>query len=131
MKSALIIDDDQIFNFLNKRILTRLNLFDHVYECTSSEYALKTIEDLKNEGKHLPGLILVDVKLPRENGFEFLNKLAEEHPEFIKLNPLVAILTSSLDPKDRVAASQTKFNSVFIEKPLDKNKILEVMNQFP
>jgi DNA-binding response OmpR family regulator len=62
----------------------------------------------------LPGLLLLDLKMPRKNGFEVLQWLREQ-PEFAQLQ--VVVLSSSDEIKDINRAYELGANS-FLVKPM-------------
>jgi CheY-like chemotaxis protein len=62
----------------------------------------------------LPGLLLLDLKMPRRNGFEVLQWLREQ-PEFAQLQ--VVVLSSSDEIKDINRAYELGANS-FLVKPM-------------
>jgi CheY-like chemotaxis protein len=73
----------------------------------------------------LPGLIVLDLKMPRMNGFDVLAWLAVQ-PEF-KGFPAV-VLSSSADESDRVRARQLGAREYFV-KPHNFEKLIEIAQQ--
>jgi two-component system, response regulator len=71
--------------------------------------------DSREVGKNLPKLILLDLKLPKIDGFEVL-KLVKSHPG-TRLIPVV-ILSSSAENKDILQCFKLGANS-YIVKPVD------------
>jgi len=78
----------------------------------------------------LPQVILLDVKMPRVNGFEFLKWLRHQSPGDLRLLPVI-IMSSSDEPSDVKTAYALGVNSYLI-KPIqwkefqDQLKILNV-----
>jgi CheY-like chemotaxis protein len=79
-------------------------------------------ETLKNVG---PLVVLLDLKLPRIDGFEVLRRI-KTHPEAKKIP--VIVLTSSNEEKDIVESYRLGVNS-YIRKPVDFNQFIEAVNQ--
>jgi CheY-like chemotaxis protein len=84
---------------------------------------------LSGEGKYsnraeypLPDLLLLDLKMPRMDGFEVL-KWLREHPELKTLR--VVVLTSSDEMRDVNQAYQLGANS-FLVKPIDFEHFVKV-----
>jgi CheY-like chemotaxis protein len=77
--------------------------------------------------REAPDLILLDINLPRVNGFELLT-MVRNHPVLAKVP--VAIVTSSVAPGDKTTAEQLGANS-YIVKPSDYVEFLkEVGGEF-
>ena len=126
-------------------------LIRKAFERTSTNNPLQVVRDgeeaisyLAGEGKFsnraeypLPWLILLDLKMPRVDGFEVL-KWIRKQPGFSSL--IVVVLTSSEQIRDVNRAYQLGANS-FMVKPLDFQNIVEMSrviqqywlqhNQFP
>lgn len=89
MKRALIVDDDDQFRLLLKRMLERYYDF-HVFEATNGEKGLEIYNNSK------PHIIFLDINMPKLDGLGFLEKV----------NPLnstipIVVLTNT-DDKDCV-----------------------------
>ena len=125
----LLVDDDDTTNFLNQTLLRRMAISDQVLVAVNGQEAL----DLLHAHCELPTsptcpvLILLDMKMPRMNGFEFLRAYAQR-PE--RENPTVVIimLTTSLNPKD-VAQMQDLPIADYLTKPLTRDKVNQVLQQ--
>lgn len=122
-KSVLLVDDSYIDNLINQKILDNGNFAESIIVIESPKEAYKYIKDLYLEGKELPEVIFLDLRMPIMNGFEFLKALTELPdlgPDKIK----IYVLTSSLDPKDIRRVKENHLVSKFIGKPLT-NQILQ------
>ena len=73
----------------------------------------------------LPSLILLDLKLPKINGFEVLKRLRSD--DRTKLIPVV-ILTSSGEQSDLITGYNLGCNS-YIRKPLRFNEFVDAVKQ--
>jgi len=65
----------------------------------------------------LPDVVLLDIKMPRVNGFEFLHWLRNDAPSNVRLTPVV-IMSSSSESSDVTRAYTLGANSYFV-KPAD------------
>jgi CheY-like chemotaxis protein len=74
-------------------------------------------------GRRLPNLILLDLMLPRLNGFDVLRRMRSD--EMMQLLPVV-VLSSSLLPEDRLQAYRLGANS-YVRKPVDFVHFSEVV----
>lgn len=113
-----IVDDDVVIGFLTRKLFELKGYRNIRFECYSScSQALKVLNNANDSKDVLPDLIMLDINLPGENGWDFLEKL--------KLNPNcdllpVVIFSSSVDPRD-MEKSQSWMPIVrdFISKPLN------------
>ncbi len=85
----------------------------------------EAIRYLHVEDHELPRVILLDLKLPKLDGFEVLRRI-RAHPR-TKLLPVV-IMTSSKQDRDRIASYQQGANS-FVTKPIDFDQFREAVRQ--
>lgn len=68
MKRALVVDDDDQFRLLLKRMLQRYYDFN-VFEATNGERGLELFE------KEKPHIVFLDINMPKVSGLEFLEKV--------------------------------------------------------
>lgn len=128
MKADLILiaEDNEDHVVLLRRSLQKGALLNPVFVVHDGEEA---ISYLKGEGKYadryeypLPSLLLLDLKMPRKNGFEVLEWIREQ-PGLRRLR--VVVLTTSDAPNDIDRAYELGANA-FMVKPLDRHHFLEV-----
>lgn len=105
----MLVDDDPMQNFLSKKILSFYDKQIEVIEYTNPTDALKDIEN----GIILPDVIFLDINMPDFNGWDFLTEMEKQ-----KLKYPVVMLTSSIDPNDRIKAGNFQFIEAFFTKPL-------------
>ncbi len=91
IESVLLIEDDNVEILKFQRVLKQLNIKNKFYISKNGEEALSY---LKNEEKELPDLILLDLNMPRMDGFEFLEAIKNTVYEKI---PVIILTTSNLD----------------------------------
>lgn len=128
--SFLLVEDDEdhaqlvIRSLKNNRVVNRI---DHINNGADA------LEYLFRKGRYsaqpLPDIILLDLKLPRVDGLEVLQKIKSD--DNLKMIPVV-ILTTSDTEKDRTSAYLQHANS-YLVKPLDFNqfrKMAEELNLY-
>jgi CheY-like chemotaxis protein len=74
----------------------------------------------------MPTIILMDLKMPRRNGFEVLEWMHNQ-PE-IKLIPTIVVTSSTLQ-EDVTRAYRLGANAV-MNKPVDKDSLLQMLKSF-
>ncbi|WP_421896455.1 response regulator [Marinoscillum sp.] len=127
LKSVLLIDDDKDCNFLQKRTILRSGCVEYVEVAKNGEMAL----ELLKKGKHTPELIFLDINMPKMNGWEFLNELKKIKDTFEK-KMVVIMLTSSLNPDDRLLAETYDVVGGFQSKYLDEESLKQILkDHFP
>jgi CheY-like chemotaxis protein len=99
--AILLVDDDGNDRFLVRTAFKQIGLKDPLYGVSDGAQA---IAYLKGEGEYadrdafvFPGMLLIDLKMPRLNGFELLRFL-RDYPHLSVIPTIV--LTSSSDPND-------------------------------
>lgn len=128
MKNVLLIDDDHGFNFLNSRLLKKLNIIDNIHVCSSGVSALRRLEELYQQNGEVPDLVLLDIRMPIMDGFAFLKAL-ETLPSGIRDRVKVAMLTSSVNDEDFTRSFQFPQVVDYIEKPLDPGKFFRTLKK--
>lgn len=128
--NILIIDDNQIDIMINNRVVKNVLPEAHVRSCISAVEAIQYLDELSKNQRitDLPDLILLDIRMPMMDGFEFLEKL-EEMPILTHKVPNIIMVTSSIDPVDLNKSNQHKLVKGFIGKPLKLNSFKEILEK--
>ncbi|WP_299885985.1 response regulator [uncultured Lacinutrix sp.] len=117
IECVLLIDDDKVTNFYNKKVLTKHEEFKEIIAVTSGENALKHLTEASKGLCLKPNLIFLDINMPAMNGWEFIleyNKLDKKFTKDIKL----VMLTTSNNPDDYKRSKEIETVNDFINKPL-------------
>ena len=129
LSCALLVDDDDTTNFLNQNLLRRMAVADMVLVAGNGQEALDLlhIHCMPAPEPTCPVLILLDMKMPLMDGFEFLQAYAQQAVAG-PTSPVIIMLTSSLHPQD-VARMQDLPIAGYLTKPLTAEKIRQVLRE--
>ena len=123
-KRVLLLDDDELDNFINKKIIETSFFADKVYINSSGSNALEFLMNIEKTGLNdiEPQILFIDINMPIMDGFQFLEFFIKksEHPE---LRSKVVILTSSVNVEDRSRFTQISPDIVFLNKPLTESML--------
>ncbi len=129
MKKVLLVDDDELFIYLNRRLLEKSGFASEILVAYSGEQALSLWTELHASGAFLPDFIFLDLRMPVMDGFQFLELFSKLPPELID-HVRIVILTSSLDAEDKEKVFHYKQVVGFLNKPLNKKTIGKLMHEF-
>jgi len=128
-KVILLVEDNADDELLTLRALKKNNIRNEVVVARDGNEAL---DYLFGTGVHsgrdlsvMPQIILLDLKLPKVDGFEVLNRVRAS--EITKFLPVV-ILTTSNEDQDRIRGYDLGANS-FVRKPVEFEKFIEAVRQ--
>jgi CheY-like chemotaxis protein len=115
LNCILLVDDDEVNNFINETILKKLDVAERIVVVKNGLEALKFIAAWNDEGI-CPELILLDLHMPVLDGFEFMDSF--KSMEFVNKDEVqIAVLTSSENPYDIEHARQLGIKN-YLMKPL-------------
>lgn len=121
----LLVEDNPDHAILTKKVLEDNRVANKVHVVEDGEEALDFIyhRGKYNNGGSVPrpGLILLDVKLPKLDGFSVLRHLKND-PEF-KTIPVVMLTTSSRD--EEVARGYAEGANSYVSKPVRFDEFTE------
>jgi chemotaxis family two-component system response regulator Rcp1 len=118
--SILLIEDNEDDIFLMKTAFKQTNIGNtHVIKDGN-----KALQFLHTDYNNLPQIILLDLNLPKKNGFEILKE--------IKLDPNlknipVIVLTSSIDRED-INRAYELYANCYLSKPVGMNNLVKLIN---
>jgi two-component system response regulator len=120
-RPILLIEDNPYDERLTVKALKRSQVTNPILIARDGEEALSILF----ESNPLPSLILLDIKLPKIDGLEVLQRIrADETTRFLP----VVVLTSSSEQRDIVESYSLGANS-YVRKPVNFEKFVEAVSQ--
>jgi two-component system response regulator len=118
----VLVEDNPDDQALTLRALKKQNIANEIVVVNDGVEAL---EFLLSPDNPIPHLVLLDLKLPKLDGLQVLQRLRSEPRT--QLLPVV-VLTSSDEERDVIDGYRLGANS-YIRKPVDFNQFLEAIRQ--
>ncbi len=126
MKHVWMIDDDEVFTFLTKKLIARSGQEVRLDTYTNGQDAIEKLQQIADQESELPDMILLDLNMPVMDGWEFLN--AYEQIPFCKPEKIhLYIVTSSISPYEVERAKHIPAVQEFIVKPMVKEKFVDLI----
>ena len=119
-KKILVVDDDEANHFITQRIFKKLKIEVDILTARHGQEALEIVNEIC-QLKQCPALILLDIKMPIMDGFEFLEELQKSAYSSCTAFKIV-ILTSSTHQLDLARAKQYPIMD-YVQKPLTPDKL--------
>ncbi|HEY8782629.1 MAG TPA: response regulator [Mucilaginibacter sp.] len=124
--SVLLVDDDEINNFISIKLIKKALLNTEIMACLNGKFAIDQLFEMqRKDPAKLPDYILLDINMPIMNGWEFLDEYKR-----LNIDPTgrtkIYIISSSVFSNDINKARSYPLVKDFISKPLNVDKIIEL-----
>lgn len=134
LNCILLIDDDEVNNFVSASNINLSGIANSTHECISGQDALDwLLKQQESADEQLPDAIFLDIRMPGMSGWEFLDNLRalRQSGKFTSRKRMViAMLTSSSYPDDITRSKRYKEVSTYISKPLGLDKIAQFYQDY-
>lgn len=125
-KFILLIDDDEVSNYLTEITLKTEGLAEKIETALNGEEGLSKLKNIYGDGRiEKPELILLDISMPVLDGFGFLQKFNDLE---LTQKPKVVILTSSRNRKDMAKIKNYNIAG-YLNKPLSADEFRYLVNK--
>lgn len=114
-----LIDDDDIQNLINTKVISLVSGNVPVKSFTSAEEGLKSILNDQE-----PNVIFLDINMPIMNGWDFLDAYVQNN-----LEVPVYMLSSSINQKDIDKSQTYEVVKGFISKPLIIERLKSILTE--
>ena len=120
--SLLVVDDDELDAEALTRVLRHHEIHCPIFRAADGEEALQMLRHDPQSPTQvsLPAFVLLDLNMPRMNGFEFLEAIREDtRAELRRL--IVFVLTTSESDEDRCNAYDSHIAGYIVKAPQGRN----------
>ena len=122
-----LIDDDEISQFVSKRIILSIDAQIKISTYLNGDQALNSFKEMLASKQLLPDIILLDINMPVMDGWQFMDEFIKIKPQIDK--PISVYMTSSsLDTTDVSRTQLYEDIKGFLSKPLDKEIFLKILS---
>lgn len=122
-KSFLIVDDSYIDRLVASMLIKRTFSIHEISEVVGGQEAL---DFLRTKELHGRLILLLDIMMPRMNGFEFLERFEQLDP-MIKEKVDIVILSSTFDEGDMKKGAAHPAVKKMLSKPLSANELRDIL----
>jgi len=122
-----IIDDDLVYKFVIRTLIRALSPATLILELNDGQEAIEFFNQNMDEKSLLPDIILLDINMPRLNGWQFLDRLRNSNFAFNRHS--IYMVSSSTDEIDIATANSYQEVRRFISKPIRKEVLREIISE--
>ncbi|WP_162052709.1 response regulator [Pontibacter pamirensis] len=130
---VLLVDDDETTNYLNKRLLSEMQIASEILVLSNGkealEYLAKACDAVPDAAFKCPDLIFLDIKMPVMDGFTFLEEY-EKRGLNMRDHMIILMLTSSASFYDLERLKNFKKVRKHFSKALTKHDVRDIMDEF-
>lgn len=119
--AVLLIDDSYIDRMVTSMLITNTFGITDIHEANGGKRALEILTTNEID-KNKKLIVLLDIKMPEMNGFEFLDEL-DKLGKILRDNIHVVMLSSTIDPDDIEQAERHPRVKALLSKPLSVNEL--------
>jgi CheY-like chemotaxis protein len=122
--SILIIEDNSDDEYMVRRAFEKAQILNEVISVGDGEQALDYLKrrgEYKDAAHSLPGLILLDLNMPRMSGKEFLQEI--ENDDALKEIPVIVLTVS--DSTEDILDCYDSGVYAYLRKPLSAENIVD------
>ncbi len=123
---VLLVEDDEGDVLMTREAFEHHKLRNQLHVVPDG---VEAISFLRREGKHegapRPGLILLDLNLPRKDGREVLEEIKSD--ETLRRIPVVVLTTSQAE--EDILRSYNLHANAYVAKPVDFERFIDVIRQ--
>ncbi len=129
MTNFLMIDDNPVEHLIMQKMFDKFHLFPGASHSLNAKASMNFFEQYCTSVKILPDVIFLDLNMPGFNGWDFLDGFQRIYKQ-IKKQIDIYIISSSIDPKDKILTDKYDFVKAFICKPVKLETLLNLYSLY-
>ena len=124
VKTVLLVDDDNMTNYLHQRVISKAEMCSDVKVAKNGQEGIEKLLDLNKSvgSKDDTVVVFLDLNMPILDGWGFLKEY-ENQKENLKFKTKIFVLSSSINPDDKERAEGNKNVAQYIYKPLTTSSL--------
>ncbi|OCX52458.1 transcriptional regulator [Mucilaginibacter sp. PPCGB 2223] len=126
IKTVCVIDDDKIYVYGLKKLISIKQLCPNLIEFENGKLAIDFLANPENQAT-LPDIIFLDINMPVMDGWDFMDNYVKIKPQLGK-KITVYMISSSISNEDIDRAKSISDVSDYLIKPVSPNKLIELFN---
>jgi len=122
-----VVDDDSSYQFLTSRTIRSIGHTNVILQFYDGSEAIHYLSQYADDPIQLPDLLLLDINMPRVDGWMFLEEFSSIKGRISKEISIVMV-SSSIDSRDVARARQNKNIRDYVMKPVSADKFRELLD---
>jgi CheY-like chemotaxis protein len=118
LNTILLVDDDEASNFLHSIFINKLDLDVNINSALNGQEAIEFILGKGQEELELPCMVMLDLRMPIMDGWQFMKAYEEHVPKKLKEQITIVLVTISDNKEDKERAIANEYIADFAQKPL-------------
>jgi CheY-like chemotaxis protein len=116
--TVILADDDEINNYLSVSVIGEFVAAGQIFAFTSPGQAVREAKSICADQPSKRFVFFIDINMPEFSGWEMVRQLQSQPGFDFNGKDRIYILSSSINPADRVTAVNEISVTGFVEKPL-------------
>ena len=129
LNSILLIDDDESSNFLHSIFINKLGLDIEINTALNGQEGLDFIMNRGLEKLSLPCMVMLDLRMPVKDGWDFMRMYEEQVPQELKKQLAIVLVTVSDNPQDKERAAGNPHILDYAQKPLSDSTFKKLIEK--
>lgn len=127
VQSIMLVDDDDISNYVNAMLIKKSGLEVTVNVFNSGGAALKYLSEARLYRSHpMPDIIFLDLFMPKISGSQFIRTVEKMFKDNIPFK-IIIMTAHAVSELKEMNLFKKSFIKHFVEKPLTLGKVIELL----